>query len=76
MLNRVELDERGRPRMKEISSQGAVPLELWRQMRLDRRDAASMFEEIASVVRRFAAREKEESAAWIVHVATAERSGR
>ena len=67
-----DLDDSGRPRMRELAGDGPPPLEIWRRLRLGRKQARSLFEELASVVRRFEAEQGEAGSGWTLHLAMGE----
>ena len=67
-----ELDESGRPRMRELAGEGPPPLEIWRRLRLGRKQAGQLFEELGSVIRRHESENGGAGSAWTLHLALGE----
>lgn len=64
-----DIDENGRPRMREVQGDRPGPLEILRQLRLPAPQAKALFDEIAQVIRRYDGATGRSGAGWLIHVA-------
>jgi hypothetical protein len=67
-----DVDEAGRPRMRELPGEGPPPLEIWRRLKLRRDQAERLFDELAGVIHRYEGEARQTGAEWILHMALAD----
>lgn len=69
----LDVDETGRARMREAPGNSPVPLETWRRLKLSRKDAEALFEDLRNAVHRYERLGRGRST-WTIHFALAETS--
>ena len=68
----LDVDDDGRPRMRELPGEGVPPLEIWRRLTLRREEAEALFEELTRVIHRHSAAARAGGQQWTLHLALAE----
>jgi DNA-binding transcriptional ArsR family regulator len=68
----LDIDDSGRPRMRETAGSEPIPLEIWRRLKLSRKDAEALFGELTAAVHRYELASRGRTT-WIVHLALGER---
>jgi DNA-binding transcriptional ArsR family regulator len=66
-----DVDDCGRPRMRETAGSAPLPLEIWRRLKLSQKDAEALFSELTATFHRYELASKGQTN-WIVHLAMAE----
>ena len=67
-----DVDESGRPRMREVVGEGPLPLEIWRRLKLSRNHAEALFTELTSLIHRYDNLGSPKQSSWAIHLAVAQ----
>ena len=69
----LDVDDCGRARMREVQTNGPMPLEIWRRVSLSRKQAEALFDEMAALIHRYENLGSRGSG-WTIHFALGQTS--